>query len=158
MDNQQQQQNVRQAKGTAYWASITVPNTTFEPVYQLELVLDDATADEFEARGFPTINGTAVKRDGSMKTSAHYDGRAVLIKRKVNRKDGTHNLKPILYDSNGELTEDMVGNGSTVLVKYREWEVENQFGHFTGLDLVRVKVLNLVEFVSSSEFDEDDEF
>lgn len=158
MDNQQQQQNVRQAKGTAYWASITVPNTTFEPVYQLELVLDDATADEFEARGFPTINGTAVKRDGSMKTSAHYDGRAVLIKRKVNRKDGTPNFKPKLYDSNGELTEDMVGNGSTVLVKYREWEVENQFGHFKGLDLVRVKVLNLVEFVSSSEFDEDDEF
>lgn len=159
MDNQQQQQqNVRQAKGTAYWASITVPNTTFEPVYQLELVLDDATADEFEARGFSTINGTAVKRDGSMKTSDHYDGRAVLIKRKVNRKDGTPNFKPKLFDSNGEPTEDMVGNGSTVLVKYREWEVENQFGHFTGLDLIRVKVLDLVEYISSSEFDEDDEF
>ena len=158
MDNQPQQQNVRQAKGTAYWASITVPNTTFEPVYQLELVLDDATADEFEARGFPTINGTAVKRDGSMKTSAHYDGRAVLIKRKVNRKDWTPNFKPKLFDSNGEPTEDMVGNWSTVLVKYSVWEVENLFGHFTGLDLVRVKVLNLVEFVSSSEFDEDDEF
>ena len=53
MDNQQQQQNVRQAKGTAYWASITVPNTTFDPVYQLELVLDDETADEFPAFFFP---------------------------------------------------------------------------------------------------------
>ena len=86
--------------------------------------------------------------------------RAVVVRtrKEVNRKDGTPNFKPKLFDSNGEPTEDMVGNGSTVLVKYREWEVENQFGHFTGLDLVRVKVLNLVEFVSSSEFDEDDEF
>ena len=150
--------NIKTVEGIAYWANITVPSTTFEPTYQVEVVVDDAVADAFEADGFPTINGTSKRQDGSLKTSDHYEGRAVMIKRRVSRKDGTPNFKPKLFDSNGEPTEDMVGNGSTVLVKYREWEVENQFGHFTGLDLVRVKVLNLVEFVSSSEFDEDDEF
>mgnify|MGYP001210066202 FL=1 len=152
-------QDIQQVTGTAYWASITVPNTTFEPIYQIEVVLDDTTADEFEANGFPTINGTAMKRDGSPKTSDHYDGRAVLIKRKVNRrKDGTPNVKPRLYDKNGEPTEDMVGNGSTVSVKYRAWEVDNEFGHYKGLDLVKVKVLNLVEFTGSDSDFDDDEF
>ena len=153
MDN-----SIKTVEGIAYWANITVPSTTFEPVYQIELVIDDAEADALEADGFPTINGTALRKDGSQKTSNAYEGRAVMIKRKVSRKDGTPNVKPKLFDANGEQVDLTVGNGSRVLVKYREWEVENQFGHFTGLDLVRVKVLNLVEFVSSSEFDEDDEF
>ena len=33
-------------EGTAYWASITTPNTTFEPVYTVNLVVDDETANE----------------------------------------------------------------------------------------------------------------
>ena len=65
--------------GKAYWASITSPNTTFEPVYTVDLVVDDETADDFQARGYKvkelTINEEPV-------------GRAITIKRKVNGADG----------------------------------------------------------------------
>jgi len=39
-------------EGKAYWASVTTPNTTFEPVYTVDLVVDDEVANDFEARGF----------------------------------------------------------------------------------------------------------
>ena len=34
-------------EGTAYWASVTTPNTTYEPVYTVNLVVDDSIASEF---------------------------------------------------------------------------------------------------------------
>ena len=42
--------------GKAYWASVTSPNTTFEPVYTVDLVVDDKTADDFQARGYKLKN------------------------------------------------------------------------------------------------------
>ena len=38
-------------EGTAYWASIKQPNTRFEPVYTVNLVVDDDTANDFASRG-----------------------------------------------------------------------------------------------------------
>ena len=34
------------------WASITQPNTTYEPVWSINLVVDEATAKEFTDKGF----------------------------------------------------------------------------------------------------------
>ena len=39
-------------QGAAYWASVTTPNTTYEPVYSVNLVVDEATAEDFQSRGF----------------------------------------------------------------------------------------------------------
>ncbi len=36
--------------GTAYWASIKEPNTTFEPMYTVNLVVDEDTANDFKTR------------------------------------------------------------------------------------------------------------
>ncbi len=38
--------------GTAYWASVTTPNTTYEPVYTVNLVVDEDTAQEFRSKGY----------------------------------------------------------------------------------------------------------
>ena len=38
--------------GTAYWASVTTPNTTYEPVYTVNLVVDEETASDFRAKGY----------------------------------------------------------------------------------------------------------
>ena len=38
-------------QGKAYWASITRPNTTFDPVYQIDLAIDEETAEQFSAKG-----------------------------------------------------------------------------------------------------------
>ena len=45
-------------EGIAYWASVTTPNTKFEPVYTVDLVLEDSVADDFERRGFKVKNLT----------------------------------------------------------------------------------------------------
>ena len=44
-------------EGKAYWASVTRPNTTFDPVYQIDLAVDEQTAKSFKD------SGVAVKTD-----------------------------------------------------------------------------------------------
>ena len=43
-------------EGKAYWASVSVPNIKFEPVYTINLVIDDQEAQEFAAKGFKEGN------------------------------------------------------------------------------------------------------
>mgnify|MGYP003133714625 CR=1 FL=1 len=37
-------------EGKAYWASVTRPNTTFDPVYQIDLAVDEQTAKSFKRK------------------------------------------------------------------------------------------------------------
>ena len=39
-------------EGIAYWANVTTPNTKYEPVYTVDLVVSDEAANDFQARGF----------------------------------------------------------------------------------------------------------
>tara|TARA_B100001564_G_scaffold359807_1_gene383115 strand:+ start:2599 stop:3036 length:438 start_codon:yes stop_codon:yes gene_type:complete len=125
--------------GKAYWASVTSPNTTFEPVYTVDLVVDDKTADDFQARGYKvkelSINEEPV-------------GRAITIKRKVNGADGRTRQAPKLFDKDKVPMDEVVGNGSEVKVQYAEWETTNKYGDFKGLDLQAMQVLDLVSYRS----------
>jgi hypothetical protein len=118
-------------EGTAYWASVTTPNTTFEPTYSVNLVVDEATAADFKARGF------------SIKEMD--EGPSIVIKRKVDGKDGTVRSAPRLVDQYKNPLDAKVGNGSVVKVQYNEWETTNKYGNFKGLDFQAMQVLDLVE-------------
>ena len=118
-------------EGTAYWASVTTPNTTFEPTYSVKLVVDEATAADFKARGF------------SIKEMD--EGPSIVIKRKVDGKDGTVRSAPRLVDQYKNPLDAKVGNGSVVKVQYNEWETTNKYGSFKGLDFQAMQVLDLVE-------------
>ena len=120
-----------QVEGTAYWASVTTPNTTFEPTYSVNLVVDEATAADFKARGF------------SIKEMD--EGPSIVIKRKVDGKDGTVRSAPRLVDQYKNPLDAKVGNGSVVKVQYNEWETTNKYGNFKGLDFQAMQVLDLVE-------------
>ena len=56
-------------EGVAMWASVTTPNTTFTPVYTVNLVVDEDVANDFRSRGF--------------KVKDMDEGPALLIKRKL---------------------------------------------------------------------------
>mgnify|MGYP000026125931 FL=1 len=133
--------------GTAYWASITSPNTNYEPVYTVNLVVDDQTAADFKKRGY-----TIKQMD---------EGQAIIIKRKVNGPNGMVREAPRLFDKYKNPLDARVGNGSVVRVQYKEWESVWKGTTFKGLDLQAVQVLDLVEVGSpdGAEFDafEDDE-
>ena len=119
-------------EGTAYWASIKAPNTTFEPVYTINLEVDKDTAKDFASRGH--------------KVKEMDEGPAVVIKRKVNGPNGRIRPAPRLLDNNKQDIDLNVGNGSKVRVQYNEYSGEGKFGPYTGLDLQAVQVVDLVEY------------
>ena len=99
-------------EGIAYWASVTTPNTKFEPVYTVDLVVSDEVANDFESRGYKvkeiTMNDEVV-------------GKAITFKRKVNGPNGMVRQAPKLLDSNKNPIDELVGNGSKVRVQSNEW-------------------------------------
>jgi hypothetical protein len=119
---------------------VTTPNTTFEPVYTVDLVVKDDVANDFEARGFKVKN-LSIKDENGGETSV---GRALTIKRKVNGPNGMVRNAPKLFDKNKQSMDEVVGNGSTVKVQYNEWETDNKYGQFKGLDFQAMQVLELV--------------
>ena len=124
-------------EGIAYWASVTTPNTKFEPVYTVDLVVSDEVANDFESRGFRvkdlTVNDEVV-------------GRSINIKRKVNGPNGMVRKAPLLMDSDKVPLDENVGNGSKVKVQYNEWEATNKFGTFKGLDFQAMQVIDLISY------------
>ena len=119
-------------EGTAYWASITTPNTTFEPVYTVNLVVDNETANEFASRGH-----TGKQMD---------EGPALIVKRKVNGPKGMVRPAPGLFDKDKQEISTAVGNGSQVRVQFNEYDWEYAGKQGKGLDLQAVQILNLVEY------------
>ena len=126
-------------EGTAYWASVTTPNTNFEPVYTVDLVVSDDVANDFESRGF---------RVKTLTVQDEVVGRALNIKRKVNGLNGMVRKAPALVDQNKVPLDVAVGNGSRVKVQYNEWETSNKYGDFKGLDFQAMQVLELVSYKS----------
>lgn len=118
--------------GTAYWASIKTPNTKFEPVYTINLVVDEDTANDFASRGH--------------KIKQMDEGPSIVIKRKVNGPNGMVRTAPRLLDAEKNEVNYSVGNGSKVRVQFNEYQGENKYGPYTGLDLQAVQVLDLVEY------------
>jgi len=128
-------------EGTAYWASVTTPNTTFEPVYSVNLVVSDEIAQTFQERGYP------IKEMD--------EGRAIVIKRKVNGPNGMVRPAPKLVDKFKQPIDCKIGNGSEVVVQYKEWESQWKGKTFKGLDFQAMQVINLVEIgtADGAEFD-----
>ena len=128
-------------QGTAYWVSATTPNTTFEPVYSVNLVVDEVTAEDFKSRGF------------SIKEMD--EGPAIVIKRKVNGPNGMIRPAPRLVDAYKNPLDARIGNGSEVKVQYKEWQSEWKGKTFYGLDFQAMQVLSLIEVGSAdgAEFD-----
>ena len=121
--------------GIAKGASITTPNTKFEPVYTVDLIVDQKIADDFASRGH--------------KVKQHDEGPALVIKRKVNGPNGMTRPAPRLLNTDKQEINVAVGNGSKVRVQFNEYSGEGKFGPYQGLDLQAVQVTDLVEYKSA---------
>ena len=119
-------------EGSVKWASITTPNTKFEPVYTVDLIVDEETANDFASRGH--------------KVKQHDEGPALVIKRKVNGPNGMIRPAPRLLDASKQEINTAVGSGSKVRVQYNEYSGEGKYGPYTGLDLQAVQVIDLVPY------------
>ena len=139
--------NVGECTGIAYYANVVTPNTTFADKWEVNLVLDDETLAEFEARGH------------EIKEKDY--GRFLNFKRNVERTGGGTNKRPALIDENRRLTDSLplIGNGSTVRVQYSEYDWAFQGKEGKGRDLRAIQLLDLVEYASpdgEGMYDEED--
>ena len=132
-------------QGAAYWVSATTPNTTYDPVYSVNLVVDQEVAEDFKSSGF-----TVKQMD---------EGPALVIKRKVNGPNGMIRPAPRLVDQYKNPLDARVGNGSVVKVQYKEWQSDWKGQTFYGLDFQAMQVIELIEVGSpdGSEFGIEDE-
>lgn len=129
-------------EGIAYWASITTPNTRFEPKYSINLVVDNDTAQTLKNEGF------SVKFDKE-------EGPTITMKRNVSGPNGMVRKAPTLMDRDKNKLDCLVGNGSRVRVQAKPWEITRNGQAFKGLELQAVQVLDLVQY-SSGDGDEFD--
>lgn len=119
-------------KGIANWANVQQPNTTFEPVWSVDLTVDAEVAKALRKAG--------------LKVKETADGYVFKVKRKVNRRDGTQNQKPDVFDETGQRTDVLVGNGSIVIATIQPYEWKNTFGQGTSADLKAVQIVNLIPY------------
>ena len=134
-------------EGSVKWASITTPNTKFEPVYTIDLIVDEKIANDFASRGH--------------KVKQHDEGPALVIKRKVHGPNGITRPAPRLLDKDKQEINVAVGNGSKVRVQCSEYEWEYAGKSGKSLDLQGVQVVELVEYKAedgSEFFDDNEEF
>ena len=131
-------------EGIAYWASVTSPNTTYEPCYTVNLVIHEDKAAEFRDQGYKVLD-----KD---------EGPTIVMKRKVNGPNGMVRPAPILMDSTRTPIDLRVGNGSKVKVQYKPWEISRNGTTYRGLDFQGMQVLTLKTYtVDGDEFDIEDE-
>ena len=110
--------------------------------YQINLVVDEETAEDFESRGFKLKELEA--------------GRSLLFKRKIDGPNGMVRQAPKLFDASKTEIDLLIGNGSKVRVQYKEWSSSFKGKDFQGLDLMAVQVLDLVTYDPDKPGDEFD--
>ena len=119
--------------GKCHYASITEPNTKFDPVWSIQVEVNDDNRSTIEGANLPISN----KGDDR--------GDFVTIKRKVLRKDGSQRHPPIVKDSENNLWNGkLIANGSTVNVKAIpfDWNYAGNSG--VSADLAAVQVVNFI--------------
>lgn len=121
-------------EGYSNWASITQPNTRFEPKYCIDVVLEENKAQEL--------------RDAGYTIKDKQDGPTISVSRKVNGPNGMIREAPTLMDAQKNPLDCLVGNGSKVKVQARPWEMNRNGQDFKGFELQAVQVIDLVHYSS----------
>lgn len=130
--------------GKCHYACVVEPNTRYDPVWSIQVEVNDDNRKTIEAAKLPVNN----KGDDR--------GDFVTIKRKVNRADGTERKAPFVKDSQNNLWNGkMIANGSVVNVKAvpYDWNYAGKSG--VSADLAAVQVVDFIEYTGSQVEDFD---
>ncbi len=135
--------------GNCKWACLNEPNTTYAPVWSIQVLVDDNNRSVIE-------NGFYDENDGNyypIPISTNKDGEEVVtIKRKVDKADGSKRNAPFVKDSqNNPWDGKLIANGSTVNVKAvpYEWSYAGKSG--ISADLAAVQVVDFIEYSNGAD-------
>ena len=127
--------------GKCHYASITEPNTKFDPVWSIQVEVTDDNREVVEKSGLKVANKGDERGD------------FVTIKRKVHRKDGSQRNAPLVMDSqNNRWNNDKkIANGSTVNVKAipYEWDYAGKSG--ISADLAAIQIVDFIEYSGNQQ-------
>ena len=127
--------------GKCHYASITEPNTKFDPVWSIQVEVTDDNREVVEKSGLKVANKGDERGD------------FITIKRKVHRKDGSERTAPLVMDSqNNRWNNDKkIANGSTVNVKAipYEWDYAGKSG--ISADLAAIQIVDFIEYAGNQQ-------
>lgn len=134
--------------GKAYWASIVEPNTTYEPVWQVDVTVDEETKQKLESIGL------------SVKNKGDDRGDFFSCRRKVVKRDGSKRDAPRVIDAKKMPWDNrLIGNGSAVKVKIQPYEYAYAGKAGVSADFMAMQVIDLVPYGDpSGDFQEEDGF
>ena len=134
--------------GKAYWASVVEPNTTYEPVWQVDVTVDEETKQKLESIGL------------SVKNKGDDRGDFFSCRRKVVKRDGSKRDAPRVIDSKKMPWDNrLIGNGSAVKVKIQPYEYAYAGKAGVTADFMAMQVIDLVPYGDpSGDFQEEDGF
>lgn len=134
--------------GKAYWASVVEPNTTYEPVWQVDVTVDEETKQKLESIGL------------SVKNKGDDRGDFFSCRRKVVKRDGSKRDAPHVIDSKKMPWDNrLIGNGSAVKVKIQPYEYAYAGKAGVTADFMAMQVIDLVPYGDpSGDFQEEDGF
>lgn len=131
-------ENNMQIRGKAYWAKVLQPakdKFNPEPKYSIMLEVDDETA------GTLTVNGVKAKGDNP---------NMFAFKRKVRSNAGKDIPPPKIYNAQGTLWgEDLIGNGSEVMLDVSFFDHGMSAQHGLGKWLNAVQVIKHIPYTAS---------
>jgi hypothetical protein len=115
-------------EGKAYWAFTHKPYELAQENYQLMLAPNEETVAKFEKQGHRVVD---------IKINHNQTVKGVRIAKR--RKYG----QPHIYNKNQEriYMDEEIPNSTKVKVKFDDWEVDNKYGHFKGLRLMAIMLL-----------------
>jgi len=120
------------------WASVTKPNTMFEPCWEIQVTLTPEQAKELLAEA-KAVNPKGIKiknEDDGTKTFR--------FRRKVMKADGiSENTPPVVCGPKGkdDKFDKLIGNGSICNIQYGFAGYDNKFGKGVVSDLKGVQVM-----------------
>jgi len=134
--------------GKAYWASVVEPNTTYEPVWQVDVTVDEETKQKLESIGL------------SVKNKGDDRGDFFSCRRKVVKRDGSKRDAPRVIDAKKMPWDNrLIGNGSAVKVKIQPYEYAYAGKAGVSADFMAMQVIDLVSYGDpSGDFQEEDGF
>ena len=112
-------------EGKAYWCSLFQPNTKFNSVYQISLMVNKSLYDKYKKQSYPT--------------KKILEGYCIVMRTKT--KEG---YKPIVVDKKQQplVMFGEIQNGSNVKVKFDTYETNTTYGRFKGFNLIAVMLLD----------------
>lgn len=140
-------------QGEAQWASVTKPNTKFEPVWTIDVIVDKEQANKLMEQCRSLVE-TKNDKLPSVKLDEEAGGYRVKIKQRCKSMNGEDMTPPKIIDNDGQPFTGNIGNGSKVKVLFSIARTAYRNQYYISLYLRAVRVVELVPYEADLEEEE----